>query len=95
MNLEIKTNLKSQRWGSESSRTDGLVDTRVYKEVAEAKLTSKTKPNLKVAAMGVYKRGRGRPGRGGGRPQTLGRAPIGPNLITWPIGPKLEQKRSL
>jgi len=42
--MEMKTNLKSQSWDSESSRTDGLVDTRVYKEVAMAKLTSKQNP---------------------------------------------------
>jgi hypothetical protein len=33
-----KTNLNSQSWGSESNRTDGLVNTHVYKEVAMAKL---------------------------------------------------------
>jgi hypothetical protein len=38
------------------SRTDGLTDTRVYQEVAGAKLTSKQKPNLFVAAMEVYER---------------------------------------
>jgi hypothetical protein len=42
--MEMKTNLKSQSWGSESSRTDGLVDTRVYKEVAMAKLSTKQNP---------------------------------------------------
>jgi hypothetical protein len=34
-----------------------------------------------LAAKGVYERGRGQPGRGAGRALTLGRAPIGPNLI--------------
>jgi hypothetical protein len=32
---------ESQRWGSESSRTDGLADTRIYKQVAMAKLSTK------------------------------------------------------
>jgi hypothetical protein len=36
--------------------------------------------------MGVYERGRGQPGRGEGRALTLGRAPIGPNLIHSPRG---------
>jgi hypothetical protein len=36
--------------------------------------------------MGVYERGRGRPGRGEGRALTLGCAPIGPNLIHSPRG---------
>jgi len=50
--MEIITNLESTRWGSESSRTDGLVDTRVYKEVAMAKLSTKQKPpNLFMAAL--------------------------------------------
>jgi len=44
--MEMKTNLKSQSWGSESSRTDGLVDTRVYKEVAMAKLSTKQNPTV-------------------------------------------------
>ena len=35
----------SQRWGSEYKNPDGLVDTRVFKEVAMAKLTSKQNPN--------------------------------------------------
>ena len=42
----MKTNLKSQSWGSESSRMDGLVDTRVYKEVAMAKLSTKQNPSV-------------------------------------------------
>jgi hypothetical protein len=42
--MEIRTNLKSQRWGSESSRTDGLVDTCIYKQVAMAKLSTKQNP---------------------------------------------------
>jgi hypothetical protein len=37
-------------------------------------------------ATGVYERGRGRPGCGEGRALTLGRAPIGPNLIHSPRG---------
>ena len=40
----MKTNLKSQSWGSKSSRTDGPVDTRVYKEVAMAKLDPNKNP---------------------------------------------------
>jgi hypothetical protein len=54
--MEIKTNLNSKRWGSESSRTDGLADTSVYKDVAMANTFNKIKPNLFVAAMEVYKR---------------------------------------
>jgi hypothetical protein len=42
-------------WGLESSRTGGLADTRVYKEVA-AVTYNKTKPNLFVVAMEVYER---------------------------------------
>ena len=38
-----------------SSRTDGLVDTCVYKEVAMAKLTTKQNPPLAVEAF-MYKR---------------------------------------
>jgi hypothetical protein len=37
-------------------------------------------------AKGVYERGTGRPGRGEGHAPTLGRAPIGPNLIHTPRG---------
>jgi hypothetical protein len=48
--MEITTNLKSQRWGSELTRTDGLADTRVYKQF------NKIKSNLFVAAMEVYQR---------------------------------------
>jgi hypothetical protein len=42
-------------WGLESSRTGGLADTRVYKEVATVTY-NKTKPNLFVVAMEVYER---------------------------------------
>jgi hypothetical protein len=56
MEIKTKPNLKS--WGSESSRTDGLADTRVYKEVAMANTFGKTKSNLFVAAMKIYERGR-------------------------------------
>jgi hypothetical protein len=42
--MEIRTNLKLERWGSESSRTDGLADTSVYKQVATAKLSIKQNP---------------------------------------------------
>jgi hypothetical protein len=34
--MKITTNLRSQRWSSESSRTDGLADTRVYMQLAMA-----------------------------------------------------------
>jgi hypothetical protein len=37
-------------------------------------------------AKGVYERGRGQPGCGEGHALTLGRAPIGPNLIHRPRG---------
>jgi hypothetical protein len=37
-------------------------------------------------AKGVYERGRGRPRCGEGHALTLGRAPIGPNLIHSPRG---------
>jgi hypothetical protein len=33
-------------WGLESSRTGGLADTHVYKEVAAAKLTIKQNPSV-------------------------------------------------
>jgi hypothetical protein len=46
-----------------------------------SQLTIKTKHNLFVAAMDVYERVRGRPGRGEGRAPTLGHAPTGVNLI--------------
>jgi hypothetical protein len=36
--------------------------------------------------MGVYERGRGRPGHVEGHALTLGHAPIGPNLIHSPRG---------
>ena len=51
-----KTNLISQSWGSESGRTGGLADTRVYKEVAMAKLTTKQKPQSVCDSYGVYER---------------------------------------
>ena len=38
---------------------DGLVDTRVYEEIAMAKLSTKQNPDLFVAAMEVYEEGRG------------------------------------
>jgi hypothetical protein len=43
-NVEMETNLITPSWGSESGRTGGLADTRVYKEVAMAKLTTKQNP---------------------------------------------------
>ena len=42
----MKNQSKSQSWGSESSRTDGPVDTRVYKEVTMAKLSTKQNPTV-------------------------------------------------
>jgi hypothetical protein len=45
-NVEMETNLISQSWGSELGRMGGLADTRVYKEVAMAKLTTKQNPNV-------------------------------------------------
>ena len=44
--MEMKNQFKSQSWGSESSRTDGPVDTRVYKEVAMAKLDLNKNPTV-------------------------------------------------
>jgi hypothetical protein len=44
--MEIITNLKSQRWGSESSRMDGLAYTCIYKQVATAKLSTKQNPSV-------------------------------------------------
>jgi hypothetical protein len=44
-------------WGLESSRTDSLVDTHVYKEVAAAKLTTKQNPLYSWWLRG-YMRGR-------------------------------------
>ena len=41
-----KTNLNSLSWDSESSRTDGLVNTYVYKQVAMAKLSTKQNPTV-------------------------------------------------
>jgi hypothetical protein len=42
-------------WGLESSRTNGLANTRVYKELTTAKLTIKQNPMF-VVAMKVYER---------------------------------------
>jgi hypothetical protein len=42
----METNLISQSWGSELGRMGGLADTRVYKEVAMAKLTTKQNPSV-------------------------------------------------
>ena len=56
--MEIKFNIKSQMWGSESSRTDGLADTRVYKEVAMAKLSTKQNPTVLGGGQRVYDVGR-------------------------------------
>jgi hypothetical protein len=82
----METNLITPSWGSKSGRKGGLADTRVYKEVAMAKLTTKQKPNLFVTAMGVYERVGARPRPGGGRAPTLGRARMGSNMIHGPTG---------
>jgi hypothetical protein len=65
--------------------TGSLANNTSSAEVARAK-SNQQNPHLFVDAMGVYERGRGRPGRGEGRALTLGRAPIGPNLIHSPRG---------
>jgi hypothetical protein len=52
-------------------------------EVARAK-SNQQKPHLFVVAIVVYESRRGRPRRGEGHALTLGRAPIGPNLIHSP-----------
>ena len=80
----MKTNLKSQSWGSESSRTDGLVDTCVYKEVAMAKLQQNKTQLFLVVAKG-YMKVEGRPPGCWGRVPTLGRVPNGPDLIHGPL----------
>jgi hypothetical protein len=54
--MVLITNPKTQRWNSELSRTDALADTRVYKQVAMANTFNKTKSDLFVTAMEVYKR---------------------------------------
>jgi hypothetical protein len=54
-------------------------------EVGRAKY-NKQNPHLFLVAKGVYERGRGRPRRGEGHALTLGRSPIGPNLIHSPRG---------
>ena len=36
--------MRTRIWGSESSKSGGLADTRVYKEVTEAKLASEQNP---------------------------------------------------
>jgi hypothetical protein len=54
-------------------------------EVARAK-SNQQNPHLFLATKGVYERGRGWPGRGESHALTLGRAPIGPNLIHSPRG---------
>jgi hypothetical protein len=82
----METNLITPSWGSESGRKGGLADTRVYKEVAIAKLTTKQKPNLFLTAMGVYVWVEARPRPGGGRAPTLGCAPMGSNMIHGPTG---------
>jgi hypothetical protein len=87
-NVEMETNLITPSWGSESGRKGGLADTRVYKEVAMAKLTTKQKPNLFVAAMGVYERVGARSGPGGCHAPTLGRGPMGSDTIHGPTAQK-------
>ena len=48
------TNLKSQRWGSEDSKTGGWTSTRPYKQVAMAKLEL-NKTQVFLAAAKGYK----------------------------------------
>ena len=44
--MEVKNQSELTKLGSESSRMDGLVNTRVYKEVAMAKLSTKQNPTI-------------------------------------------------
>jgi hypothetical protein len=74
--MEIITNLKSQRWGSESSRMDGLTDTRVFKQVAMAKLSRKQNPTASCWLLVVYIGGRQLGGCWGRNPN-LKRPPSG------------------
>jgi hypothetical protein len=64
---------------------DSLANSASPAEVARAK-SNQQNPICVVVAMGVYERERGRPGCGEGHALTLGRAPIGPNLIHSPRG---------
>ena len=73
------------KWGSEDSKTGGWTSTRAYKQVAKAKLDL-NKTQSVYGGYGSIWGGRGWLGRGGGRPKTLGRAPIGPHLIHGPLG---------
>jgi hypothetical protein len=82
----METNVITPSWGSESGTKGGLADTRVYKEIAMAKLTTKQKPNLFLTAMGVYEWVEARTRPGGGRAPTLGCAPMGSNMIHGPTG---------
>jgi len=64
---------------------DGLVNTRVYKDVAMAKLsTNKTQLFLVVAK--AYMKVEERPPGCWGRAPTLGHVPNGPDLIHGPSG---------
>ena len=63
--------------GSESSITDGLSDTHVYKEIAMAKLL--TKQNLNRRLLNIRSKSRG---------NNPSRAPNGPQHNTRPIRPK-------
>jgi hypothetical protein len=65
--------------------TDSLANNASPAEVARAK-SNEQNSHLFLAAEGVYERGRGRLGCGEGCALTLGRSPIGPNLIHSPRG---------
>jgi hypothetical protein len=85
--MEITTNLKSQRWGSESSRTDGLADAHVYKQVAIAKLSTKQNP---ICLWWLWRHMRGYRAT-----RTWWRSSLNPRMCpcwapldTHPIGPK-------
>src|SRR6187551_1420367 len=85
--------------GSVDSKTGGWTSTRAYKQVAMTKLDL-NKTQSVCGGYGGIKEGGGRPGRGWGRPTTLGRAPNGPNLIHGPLAQNKVtqhrgQKRSL
>ena len=60
-----------------------------------ARLILKQNSKTKAAARGGIREGGGRPGRGGGRPQSLGRGPYWAPHDTRPIGSILDRKRTL
>jgi hypothetical protein len=78
-------------WGLESSRTGGLADTRIYKEVAAAKLTIKQNP-ICLWWLWRYMR-EWRTTKGVlGRAPTLRCAPIGLNSIHSPSGQNIARQ---